>query len=453
MRMADVLTAMMALLILLAIPAFAQNETNATNMTNSTNITTNTTIPSNITNITNTNSSNQTNTTATTIVTNTTNTTVTNTTTIMDRDATITIKEWYPQMGAYVFECNTPGMTPDSYDWIYGDGSKSLGIANQNVFHTYLENGAYTVSCTAHEGSTTATASLSVGISDIPFRNTCSVMQNLGATCNGGTITQQELGKSCRTIICDGDGRRLTVLACDKPSADNPLYFEMYRKEQTGSGLEVCLGNTCIGQTGFARSPVQACGGTTTTIDTDIDTDRVTVSDTTNATNTTARVTICHKTSAAQQTITVSRSALAAHLRHGDSEGACVVNGTNTTANRTWQVTLTGHDEVPPNNSTGIGYATVVLQGGMLLVNGTFNLTSMLHETAGSPAHVHFGDADEAGPVVFPLSVSSDDNRSGIFNLTTSLNSSSQQDLIDGDYYLNVHSIEYPSGEIRAQIE
>jgi hypothetical protein len=36
-----------------------------------------------------------------------------------------------------------------------------------------------------------------------------------------------------------------------------------------------------------------------------------------------ARVTICHKSGSRYRTITVARSALAAHIRHGDTTGSC----------------------------------------------------------------------------------------------------------------------------------
>ena len=36
-----------------------------------------------------------------------------------------------------------------------------------------------------------------------------------------------------------------------------------------------------------------------------------------------ARVTICHRTGSRYRTITVARSALAAHIRHGDTTGSC----------------------------------------------------------------------------------------------------------------------------------
>jgi hypothetical protein len=36
-----------------------------------------------------------------------------------------------------------------------------------------------------------------------------------------------------------------------------------------------------------------------------------------------ARVTICHRTGSRYRTITIARSALAAHIRHGDTTGSC----------------------------------------------------------------------------------------------------------------------------------
>jgi cysteine-rich repeat protein len=73
-------------------------------------------------------------------------------------------------------------------------------------------------------------------------------------TCNGGAIIQDS-SFGCRQVICQAAGKRLKVLGCDKPSATNPSFFELYKQEQIGNGLEICYGDVCISNAGFVKSP------------------------------------------------------------------------------------------------------------------------------------------------------------------------------------------------------
>lgn len=251
--------------------------------------------------------------------------------------ASIAVKDFYPQTGAYVFECNTPGFTPASFSWFYGDGMKGLEIPNQNVFHTYLANGGYNVICRAHDaaGNVVRDASLDVSINDIPRRNTCSVMQNSPAICEGGEIVDQGFGSSCRKVVCQNDEDEREVLVCDKPSADNPLYFEMYEIRSDNDAMRICIAGTCIGpEEGFARSGFLFCNpGEPFPDGNGTDDGR-------NTTGGTTRVTLCHNPLGNNpRTITVDDNAVPAHLAHGDRRGACPVdldnatNGTNGTVN------------------------------------------------------------------------------------------------------------------------
>lgn len=72
------------------------------------------------------------------------------------------------------------------------------------------------------------------------------------ATCNGDITSDTYNG--ARRINCALNGNSLSIEAWNKPGNSNPEYFEMYKKEQIGSGVEICLGSTCISNGGFARS-------------------------------------------------------------------------------------------------------------------------------------------------------------------------------------------------------
>jgi hypothetical protein len=86
-----------------------------------------------------------------------------------------------------------------------------------------------------------------------PYNMCHSSMKSLPATCTGN-ITSDIVSGSCRTIACSSGGNSLKVQACNKPGDVNPAYFEMYKQSQTGAGVRICLGMTCIENEGFVRS-------------------------------------------------------------------------------------------------------------------------------------------------------------------------------------------------------
>ncbi len=80
-------------------------------------------------------------------------------------------------------------------------------------------------------------------------------MQDIPATCTGGTISNDSIGTGgSRVLTCTNTGNTLTVTAWNKPGNYQPRYFELYKTSQTGSGLALCLGATCISNNGYAKS-------------------------------------------------------------------------------------------------------------------------------------------------------------------------------------------------------
>ena len=115
-----------------------------------------------------------------------------------------------------------------------------------------------------------------------------------------------------------------------------------------------------------------------------------------------------------------------------------------------FELTLSGSEEVPPNSSTGTGTARVMIVGDKLLVTVSFEgLTGPL-----TGAHIH-GPAlpgANADPIfnIVPgeLPEGSSSPLRAIFPITED-----QKELIrDGNTYLNLHTAEFPGGEIRGQI-
>jgi hypothetical protein len=112
---------------------------------------------------------------------------------------------------------------------------------------------------------------------------------------------------------------------------------------------------------------------------------------------------------------------------------------------------LSGANEVPPVTGTSAtGAATATLEDDKLIVSGSFSgLTSALTEDA---AHVHQAPPGENGGIVFDLNVTPGaDGRSGSFTGTRTLNETQRKAFKDGLFYVNIHSMNYPAGEIRGQ--
>lgn len=119
-----------------------------------------------------------------------------------------------------------------------------------------------------------------------------------------------------------------------------------------------------------------------------------------------------------------------------------------------FDVALAGENEVPPVTTDASGQATVTRSGNMLEVSGEFSdLESDLMEVSGSAAHIHRGDVDEAGPIVFNLEVTSEDNRSGTLAGSFEMDAEQIELFEQGLLYVNVHSMENPAGEIRGQLD
>ncbi len=115
-----------------------------------------------------------------------------------------------------------------------------------------------------------------------------------------------------------------------------------------------------------------------------------------------------------------------------------------------FSATLNGANERPdPVTTDGTGSFTATLEGNSLMVEGTFSGLS----GAPTAAHIHEGSRDEAGPVVFPLTLMTVTTNSGSFDQTLTLTAAEIATLESDDYYVNVHTANNPGGEIRGQLE
>lgn len=109
-------------------------------------------------------------------------------------------------------------------------------------------------------------------------------------------------------------------------------------------------------------------------------------------------------------------------------------------------VPLSAAQEVPPNPSSATGHAKIRI-GPDKSVNGGLTFTGM----AASAAHIHEAPAGANGPVIIPLTKTSD--TSFAVPPGASLTDEQYASYLAGNLYLNVHSAAYPGGEIRAQLK
>jgi hypothetical protein len=133
-------------------------------------------------------------------------------------------------------------------------------------------------------------------------------------------------------------------------------------------------------------------------------------------------------------------------------------------ASTTYLATLNGANEKPsPVTTPATGTATYTLTGNTLTY--TITVTGLTSTTTMS--HIHVGSGAVAGPVIVPYTVYAIQNglvSTGSIDLSNpvSSNSATGANTISGDSlkvllnngnaYTNVHTLNFPAGEIRGQI-
>lgn len=116
----------------------------------------------------------------------------------------------------------------------------------------------------------------------------------------------------------------------------------------------------------------------------------------------------------------------------------------------TFNDTLMGIQEAPPNASPGTGTITGTYDDSTNMLSFNLMFSGLIGMT--TAAHFHNAPPGVAGPVTigfagFPTGVSS-----GTYSNTFTLTGTQESQLMSGLWYANVHSNVFPGGEIRGQI-
>ncbi len=141
-----------------------------------------------------------------------------------------------------------------------------------------------------------------------------------------------------------------------------------------------------------------------------------------------------------------------AHSRSGEIRGQLLPE-----AQIYFAAPLSGGSVTNPVNTTGNGMVITELRGGRIFMSGSFSgLSSPVNVNAAGGAHIHLGIAGTNGGIQFPLVLNlGTDSTSGTFETADnfSLITDGQIDTLRArGYYVNIHSQNVGSGEIRGQL-
>lgn len=115
---------------------------------------------------------------------------------------------------------------------------------------------------------------------------------------------------------------------------------------------------------------------------------------------------------------------------------------------RIYRVGLTGGKaETPPGAPHGTGAAVIAFHGTSSLCWRFAHLHGFVNATF---AHVHIGAKGKSGKIVVPLSTGPALHHQGCVPVSTALAKAIERR--PADYYVNIHSAQYPSGAVRAQL-
>ena len=116
---------------------------------------------------------------------------------------------------------------------------------------------------------------------------------------------------------------------------------------------------------------------------------------------------------------------------------------------RTLTEELSGENEIPPTGHEATGTATVTLNQGLGEVCAVIETTGF-EEDEVIAGHIHVGGPTDIGGVVVDLSVTSPNHSICVSGVDPELIKDIRQN--PSNYYVNLHTLEFPVGVIRDQL-
>lgn len=116
-----------------------------------------------------------------------------------------------------------------------------------------------------------------------------------------------------------------------------------------------------------------------------------------------------------------------------------------------FQAFLLGANEVPPTGSNGFGISVLVYN----FNSNSFEISTGFIGLSAAPVggHIHLGEAGTNGPVIFNFTSFLPATSSGSTDPTNgTLSAADELELYAGNLYVNLHTAQYPAGEIRGQL-
>ena len=114
---------------------------------------------------------------------------------------------------------------------------------------------------------------------------------------------------------------------------------------------------------------------------------------------------------------------------------------------KTFSATLSAAEEVPPTQSTGTGTVEATFDTETKVFTYTIEYSGLSGDATGAHFHGPAAPGENADPVV-PIP----DPLASPISGTATLDDAQAADLLAGKWYFNVHTAQYPDGEIRGQV-
>lgn len=114
---------------------------------------------------------------------------------------------------------------------------------------------------------------------------------------------------------------------------------------------------------------------------------------------------------------------------------------------KAFSATLSGAEEVPANDSTGTGTVEATFDTETNVFTYTIEYSGLTGDATAAHFHGPAAPGENAGPVV-PVEGALASPISGM----ATLDDTQEADLLAGKWYFNVHTAQYPDGELRGQV-